>query len=206
VIAPFLEYVHATLTTLQGSAPLSFVLAAAAGLLLAFSPAMLALASVSATLVAADPSATIGQVLRRSAALALGTATTFGAYGLVFGVAGAAVAPAFGTVGFGIAGAVVVALGLAMLGVLRVPSPGMAPPLRPPRSSLGAYALGLPFGLAGSTCPCAIPVVLSLLLYAGSLGSPWLGAALLFVFAFARGAGGVLVVLGAGLIATWAYS
>lgn len=233
--APLLEAVHRALTGLEGEAPLSFALAGAAGLLLAFSPAALALAPVAAALVGTDPATTRRKAVGRSAALVLGTATTFGSYGLVFGWAGSALAPLFGRAGFAVVGVLLVGLGLAMLGVLRVPSPGMAPPLRPPRSALGAYALGLPFGLAGSTCPCAIPVVLSLLLYAGSLGSPWLGGALLFVFALARGwpvvlagaltgsvrtlrrlapvqaamergAGALLILLGAGSFAFWLAS
>jgi copper chaperone CopZ len=80
-----------------------------------------------------------------------------------------------------------VLLGLAMLGKFRLRAPALSAPGRKVESLAGAYALGLPFGLVGSACPCSIPVVLAMLLYAGSVGSPWFGAALLFVFALVRG-------------------
>ena len=86
-----------------------------------------------------------------------------------------------------------------MLGKVRFKAPIVDAPQKSVSSFLGAYSLGLPFGLVGSACPCSIPVVLAMLLYAGSVGSPWFGAALLFVFAFVRG----LPLLLAGTFTGW---
>jgi cytochrome c-type biogenesis protein len=225
-----LDKIHETLSTLQGDSPLAFVLAALAGLLLALTPTVLATVPAVMGYVAGEPEIRRGKALSRSMAFVLGTATTFGAYGLVFGWAGTQLAALFGSNGYLVAGIVLILLGLAILGKLRLRAPVISAPAQRVQSSLGAYLLGLPFGLAGSACPCSIPVVLAMLLYAGSVGSAWFGAALLFVFALVRGlplvlagaftgflkdlkivarwqprlekaSGSLLVVLGAGFVA-----
>lgn len=182
-----LDRVYDELTKLDTASPLAFLLAAAAGLLLALTPTVLAIAPVVMGYIAREPGITRWKATGRSFAFVLGTATTFGAYGLIFGWAGSQLAGLFGANGYLIAGVVLIALGLMMLGKLRLRTPRVAAPERQVSSLPGAYLLGLPFGLVGSACPCSIPVVLALLLYAGSIGSAWFGAALLFVFALVRG-------------------
>tara|TARA_R110002073_G_scaffold245940_1_gene408689 strand:- start:3140 stop:3841 length:702 start_codon:yes stop_codon:yes gene_type:complete len=194
-----LDRIYDELSKLETFSPLAFALAALAGLLLAMTPTVLALAPALMSYVAREPEISRWKAGTRSLAFVLGTATTFGAYGLVFGWAGAWVAPAFGRNGYLVAGVVLIVLGLAMLGKVRLKAPVVDAPERRVSSFLGAYFLGLPFGLVGSACPCSIPVVLAMLLYAGSVGSPWFGAALLFVFAFVRG----LPLLLAGTFTGW---
>lgn len=184
---PTLEQIHESLTSLKAASPFAFVLAALAGLLLALTPTVLATVPVVMGYVAGEPELKRWKALSRSLAFVLGTATTFGAYGLIFGWAGTLLAPLFGTNGYLIAGTVMVLLGLAMVGKLRLRAPALSGPEGKVESLAGAYAFGLPFGLVGSACPCSMPVVLAMLLYAGSVGSPWFGAALLFVFALVRG-------------------
>lgn len=184
----WLDQVYDRLSELEAFSPIAFVLAALAGLLLALSPTVLALAPALMSYLARDPGISRWKASSRSLAFVLGTATTFGAYGLIFGWAGASLAPLFGRNGYLVAGVVLVILGLAMLGKVRLKAPLIEAPERRVSSSVGAYFLGLPFGLVGSACPCSIPVVLAMLLYAGSVGSPLFGAVLLFVFALVRGA------------------
>ncbi|MCI0462006.1 MAG: sulfite exporter TauE/SafE family protein [Gemmataceae bacterium] len=184
---PTLEKVHQTLTGLEAGSPWAFILAALAGLLLAITPTVMATVPVVMGYVAGEPGLKRWKAFTRSLAFVLGTATTFGAYGLIFGWAGTQLAPLFGANGYLVAGVVLVLLGLAMLGKLRLRAPAVSAPGRRVESLAGAYALGLPFGLVGSACPCSIPVVLAMLLYAGSSGSAGFGAALLFVFALVRG-------------------
>lgn len=182
-----LEKIHETLLGLDAASPLAFALAAMAGLLLALTPTVLATVPVVMGYVAGEPGLRRWKAFSRSLAFVLGTATMFGVYGLIFGWAGTQLAPLFGANGFLIAGLVMVLLGLAMLGKLRLRAPALSAPERKVESLMGAYALGLPFGLVGSACPCSIPVVLAMLLYAGAVGSAWYGAALLFIFALVRG-------------------
>lgn len=182
-----LDQVYDRISELDRVSPLAFVLAALAGLLLALTPTVLAMVPVVMGYMAREPGLTREKAAARSLAFVLGTATTFGAYGFVFGWAGAKLATFFGANGYLIAGVVLVVLGLMMLGKLRLRTPAVDAPERQVSSLYGAYLLGLPFGLVGSACPCSIPVVLAMLLYAGSIGSAWFGAALLFVFALVRG-------------------
>lgn len=184
---PTLDQIYETLTRLDQPSLLAIGLAALAGLLLALTPTVLAMVPAVMGYVAGEPGLTRWKAASRSLMFVLGTATTFGAYGLVFGWAGVRLAPLFGPNGYLVAGIVLVLLGLAMLGRLRLRAPTVNAPERRVESLSGAYALGLPFGLVGSACPCSIPVVLAMLLYAGSVGSAWFGAALLFVFALVRG-------------------
>ena len=225
-----LDKIHEDFLSLQTASAFAFVLAAAAGLLLALTPNVLVTIPVVMGYVAGEPGLRRWKAFTRSLAFVFGTATTFGAYGLVFGWAGTQLAPLFGDNGYLVAGAVMVLLGLFMFGKFRLRALALSAPDRKVESLLGAYLLGLPFGLVGSACPCAIPVVLAMLLYAGSVGSAWYGALLLFVFAVVRGlplllagtftgflkdvkgiarwqprleiaSGMVLVVLGAGFVA-----
>lgn len=184
-----LDKIYDTFFGLQAASAFAIVLAALAGLLLALTPTVLVTVPAVIGYVAGEPGLRRWKAFSRSLAFVLGTATTFGAYGLVFGLAGRRLAPLFGENGFLVAGVVMVLLGLAMLAKYRFKplKAALATPDRKVQSFLGAYLLGLPFGLVGSACPCAIPVVLAMLMYAGTIGSPWFGAALLFVFALVRG-------------------
>jgi cytochrome c-type biogenesis protein len=195
-----LESIEEALAGLQAASPWALLLAAAAGLLLALTPTVLATVPVVMGYVAAEPGLRRWKAFTRSLAFVIGTATTFGAYGLIFGWAGTRLASFFGANGYLVAGVVLVILGLAMLGKLRLRAPSVSAPGRRVESLGGAYLLGLPFGLVGSACPCSIPVVLAMLLYAGATGSAFFGAALLFVFALVRGLPLVLAGTFTGLL------
>lgn len=195
-----LESIEETLAGLQTASPWALLLAAGAGLLLALTPAVLATVPVVMGYVAGEPGIRRRKAFTRSLAFVVGTATTFGAYGLVFGWAGTKFAAFFGANGYLIAGVVMVLLGLAMLKAFRLRAPSVTAPERRVESLAGAYLLGLPFGLVGSACPCSIPVVLTMLLYAGTTGSAWYGALLLFVFALVRGLPLVLAGTFTGLL------
>ena len=183
----WIDQIQEAVSKLNTVSPFAFVLAALAGLLLTVTPSVLAMVPVIMGYVASESEIKRGKAATRSLAFLLGTATTFGAYGLIFGWAGAKLAPLFGANGYLIAGIVLMLLGVALVGKLKLRLPVITAPERKVRSAAGAYLLGMPFGLAGSACPCSIPVVLAMLLYAGSVGSAWFGAALLFVFALVRG-------------------
>ena len=147
---PTLDQIYETLTRLDQPSLLAIGLAALAGLLLALTPTVLAMVPAVMGYVAGEPGLTRWKAASRSLMFVLGTATTFGAYGLVFGWAGVRLAPLFGPNGYLVAGIVLVLLGLAMLGRLRLRAPTVNAPERRVESLSGAYALGLPFGLVGS--------------------------------------------------------
>jgi cytochrome c biogenesis protein CcdA len=118
-----LEKIHETLARLEAASPVAFALAALAGLLLALTPAVLATVPAVIAYVAGEPGLRRWKAFTRSLAFVVGTATTFGVYGLIFGWAGSKLAPLFGANGYVIAGIVLVLLGLAMLGKFRLHAP-----------------------------------------------------------------------------------
>jgi cytochrome c-type biogenesis protein len=75
--------------------------------------------------------------------------------------------------------------GLALLRVIYVSVPMFAPSIKPARTLLGSYLIGLPFGL--STCPACTPLVLPVVLAAATTTDPVVGAVLMFAFGVARG-------------------
>ncbi len=184
---PTVDDVHAAISSLTTMSPWAIVLAATAGLLLMATPSVLAMLPVIVGYVAAEPGLSRMRAITRSVAFLTGTATTFGIYGLVFGWAGTVLAPLFGPNGYLVAGIVLMVLGSLVLARVKLSLPALRLPERKVETLWGAYLLGIPFGLAGSACPCSVPVVLAMLLYATSVGSAWFGGLLLFTFAFMRG-------------------
>lgn len=193
----------------------AFGLVAAAGLLMGLAPSSLPLVSVVAGLVAGRKTSEAGAASRQGLVIAggfvLGIATVDAAIGGVFGFAGnvlmRALVGSLAVTNLLIA-ALLVAIGLALLRVLRVPGLRLRARPRTATSFRGAYALGIPFGL--STCPACTPMVLPVLGAAAATGKAWIGAALLFTFGVARGM--PLLLAGAatdaamslGVVAQWA--
>jgi cytochrome c-type biogenesis protein len=129
----------------------------------------------------------------------VGFGIVFMTLGLVATAAGSAIAGALPWINR-IGGALMIALGLLLLGVLRVPA--LARDLRPrlgsrPAGAVGSLAVGVAFG-AGWT-PCIGPVLGAVLLYA-SLESTMLHGTLLLA-TYALGLGIPFVVASVGL--TW---
>lgn len=134
-----------------------------------------------------------------SSAFALGITTVYVVLGVLFGVLGLALLSLLNrSIGlwYGIAAPFLWIMGLRSLGLL-----SFAVPLRQkfdPESGrhgvLGAYLLGLPFGLAG--CPSCALILPSLLIAIAASGSPLVGALAMF----ALGAGQGLVLVAAGVL------
>ena len=91
-----------------------------------------------------------------------------------------------------------VLLGLALLRKISIIVPVFKPVLRPANSFVGAYALGIPFGL--SACPACTPMLLPIVGAAAATGAPWWGALLLFVFGLARGVPLLIAGTAAGVV------
>jgi cytochrome c biogenesis protein CcdA len=179
--------------SLIGTSPLlAFGAAFLGGLLTATNPCVLVSIPLILAYVAGDREATS---LRRSLLYALsmvaGLAVTFTALGL----AAALLGRLFGVQGRFwpyLVGGVCVAMGLHMMGWLPFRS-GFSLPLRPrSRGALGAFLLGLLFGVIST--PCAVPVLAVLLAFIAAEGSVLYGGALLLTYAL----GHCMLVLLAG--------
>ena len=131
------------------------------------------------------------KAFRYSLAFITGLALTFTAFGAAAGLLGTM----FGTLGgwwYVAAGLVAVAMGLQMAGLYEIHLP-IRREYRPKQGgAVGAFLLGLFFGVVSS--PCATPVLVVLLTLVATQGEILYGITLLFVYAL----GHCLLMLAAG--------
>lgn len=165
------------------------------GALTASNPCVLAMVPLMMSYVAGDGRQ--GRGLGRSFLLSLtfvsGLAVTFTALGMVAALAGRMYGEVSSTWNWIVAG-VSLLMGLHLMGVLTVPIPSLGGRLAPKvRGLLGAFLLGLLFGVVSA--PCAAPILVVLLTYlAGSGASVVWGALLLLTYAL----GHSMLILAAG--------
>ncbi|MEO6781932.1 MAG: cytochrome c biogenesis protein CcdA [Bradyrhizobium sp.] len=140
--------------------------------------------------------------LELSVGFALGVATVDATLGALFGFFGFAVLRflasylAFAYLLFAI---VMLVTALALLRVIHIVVPTLAPVSKPARGFGGSYLLGLPFGL--STCPACTPLLLPVVAAAASTADPLMGAVLMGAFGIARGIPIVVAATMAGSLA-----
>ena len=154
------------------------------GVLTASSPCVLAMIPLMMSFVAGrrDEVPGVLRALGFSLVFVLGLSITFTALGMVAALAG----KIYGDVSSAwnwVVAAVSVVMGLHLMGLLSVPIPSLAGRVQPKtRGLLGAFVLGLLFGLVSA--PCAAPLLVVLLTYlAGSGASVLYGGLLLLVYA-----------------------
>lgn len=108
--------------------------------------------------------------------------------GALFGAAGALAQQLTGgnvALWNALAGLLTLWVGLAALGLAPLPLPALVPTAPPSTSWVGAFTLGLPFGLV--TCPTCVPLMVPVALGAAATGAAWYGGLLFLVFALGRG-------------------
>jgi cytochrome c biogenesis protein CcdA len=162
-----------------------------AGVLSSASPCVLATIPLVVGFVGGYAAGDRWRAFRYSLAFILGLSLTFTAFGAAAGLLGTM----FGTLGgwwYVAAGAVAVAMGLQMAGLFEIRLP-IRREFKPQRGGLvGAFLLGLFFGVVSS--PCATPVLVVILTLVATKGEILYGVALLFVYAL----GHCLLMLAAG--------
>jgi cytochrome c-type biogenesis protein len=131
------------------------------------------------------------KAFRYSLTFILGLSLTFTAFGAAAGLLGTM----FGTLGgwwYVAAGVVAVVMGLQMVGLYEIRLP-IRRDYKPKRGGMvGAFLLGLFFGIVSS--PCATPVLVVILTFVATKGQVLYGVALLFTYAI----GHCLLMLFAG--------
>ena len=123
-----------------------------------------------------------GRALARALAFVLGFACVFVALGAAASSIGRLAADHLALLSR-IAGLVIIALGLQVAGLLRIPwllRTARREALAPPAGMAGAFAVGLAFGFGWT--PCVGPVLASILLLAGAEATAGRGAALLAAY------------------------
>jgi cytochrome c-type biogenesis protein len=164
------------------------------GILSASSPCVLAILPLVIGYVGGASEGDQRKSVTYSLLFALGLAITFTILGAIAAIFGRL----FGQVGtawYWVVGAIVIAMGLSMIGLfeVRIPMPQKWQPKS--RGAWGAFLLGLLFGIASS--PCATPVLVVILTFVASQGQVLFGTLLLFVYAI----GHVALIIAAGISA-----
>ena len=154
------------------------------GALTASNPCVLAMIPLMMSYVAGrrDEEAGVLRSLAFSLVFVLGLAIAFTALGMFAALAGHIYGEVLGVWSWIVAGVCLV-MGLHLLGALTVPIPALGGRLQPrTRGFVGAFLLGLLFGVVSA--PCAGPILVVLLTYlAGTNASAAWGGTLLLVYA-----------------------
>ena len=162
-----------------------------AGVLSSASPCVLATIPLVVGFVGGYSEGDRCKAFRYSLAFILGLSLTFTAFGAAAGLLGTM----FGTLGgwwYVAAGCVALVMGGQMMGLYQISLP-VKRDFKPKRGGLvGAFLLGLFFGVVSS--PCATPVLVVLLTFVATKGQVLYGVALLFSYAV----GHCLLMLAAG--------
>lgn len=190
-----LEPLLAEISTLS---PFAVALVALAGLVVGIAPSSFPLISIAAGLAAGQQAPQTRERrlmgVRVAAGFALGIATVDAIVGVLFGLAGFAVLRALAELlplAYAFLAVMLAIASLALLRVIRLTIPVLAPTSNTARSFLGSYLVGLPFGL--STCPACTPLLLPVVGAAASTADPLTGGVLMLTFGVARGIPIVLV-------------
>src|SRR5512136_65670 len=173
-------------TLLHNSPWLAVVAVFLGGVTTALNPCVLAMVPLLMSMVAGSKqTTTIRRSLVFSLFFVLGLAVTFTALGLVSALMGRL----FGNVGSFwryLVAAVCLVMGLQLLGLLKLNFPVPAGlRIRKP-GYLGAFLLGLLFGVVST--PCAVPILAVLLAFVAEKGNVLYGGFLLFVYALGHSA------------------
>ena len=162
-----------------------------AGVLSSASPCVLATIPLVVGFVGGYADGSRWKAFRYSLAFILGLSLTFTAFGAAAGLLGTL----FGTLGgwwYVAAGLVALAMGAQMMGLCEIRLP-IQRDFKPKQGGmLGAFLLGLFFGVVSS--PCATPVLVVILTLVATRGEVLYGITLLFIYAL----GHCLLMLAAG--------
>lgn len=191
--------------------PYAVALAALAGLIVGIAPSSFPLISVATGLATGQGAASSNsrriEGLWLSAGFVLGIVTVDTLLGATFGLAGFAVLRVLASylaVTYFLLAGILIAVGLALLRVIHIVIPTLAPSPKPARSFVGSYLLGLPFGL--STCPACTPMLFPVVTAAATTASPLMGAVLMATFGLARGIPIMVAATAAGSVAHFKHT
>jgi cytochrome c-type biogenesis protein len=169
--------------SLSGNPFLAYLGVFAGGILSSSSPCVLATIPLVIGYVGGYSGGDRRKALLYSLTFVLGLSITF----TVLGAIASFIGGLFGVVGrtwYFIVGGIAVAIGLHLIGLyeFNLPTPGHLQPKQ--RGLLGAFILGLIFGIVSS--PCATPILVLILTFVASKGEILYGTSLLFVYAIAH--------------------
>jgi cytochrome c biogenesis protein CcdA len=165
---------------IQGNPLVAVIAVFAGGLMSASSPCVLAIMPMVIGYVGGHSGGDRKKAVTYSLLFALGLSITF----TILGAAAALLGRMMGDVGqiwYWIVAGLAITMGLSLMGVFEIRIPFAAKMQTKKRGALGAFLLGLLFGVVSS--PCATPVLVLILTFVASQGQVAYGILLLFVYA-----------------------
>jgi len=165
---------------IQGNPIIAVVAVFVGGLLSASSPCVLAIMPMVIGYVGGHSQGDRRKALIYSLLFALGLSLTF----TILGAMAALLGRLMGDVGkfwYWIVAAIAIFMGLSLMGVFEIRIPFASKMQIKKRGALGAFLLGLLFGVVSS--PCATPVLVLILTFVATQGQVIYGTVLLFVYA-----------------------
>lgn len=193
-LEPWLAY---WLGLMEGGSILGLGAAALTGVALGLSPVIYLFMPAVVGYAGSKKDVTRRRAAVLSLAFVLGVTTVYMILGALWGSVGQLLLYLLGRslyLWYGLGAAALFVMGLRVVGLLRfkVPLLGPSAPESGRRSALGAYALGVPFGLIG--CPSCEPIRLAVLTTVAATAQPLTGA--LAMLALGLGQGLILVMAG----------
>ena len=169
--------------SLSGNPLLAYLGVFVGGILSSSSPCVLATVPLVIGYVGGYSGGDRRKAMLFSLTFILGLSITF----TILGAIASFIGGLFGVTGrtwYFVVGGIAIAIGLQLIGLYEwnLPVPGHLQPKQ--RGLLGAFVLGLIFGIVSS--PCATPVLVLILTFAASKGEILYGTSLLFVYAIAH--------------------
>ncbi|HSW35711.1 MAG TPA: cytochrome c biogenesis protein CcdA [Candidatus Limnocylindrales bacterium] len=163
---------------------LTLALVLLGGLLTSVSPCILAMVPVLVSYIGGHGGGTKSRGFFLSLSFVTGLAVTFAVLGFIAAFFGRI----FGQIGgawYYILAAVAIIMGLQLLGILTFDLPGLKRIPVKKEGLIGAFLMGMLFGLVAS--PCATPVLAVVITYAAVQAEPFYGSGLLFIYGLGHG-------------------
>lgn len=199
-----MEHLLGNISSVMNNTPaLAYVLIFLGGILSASSPCVLAIIPLVIGFVGGYSEGNKKKALLYSLTFALGLSITF----TILGAIASLIGRLFGDVGklwYYLAAGVALIMGLYLLGVIKIPFPKTVEMKTKHKGILGAFLLGLLFGMVSS--PCATPVLAVILAFVATKAQIIYGISLLFVYALGHCALIILAGVSTGFVESFARS
>lgn len=188
---------------IQGNPLIAFAAVFAGGLLSAASPCVLAIMPMVIGYVGGHSKGDKKKAVVYSLLFALGLALTFTILGAIAGIFGRLMGVT-GSLWYWIVGGLAVAMGLSLIGLYEIRIPFAHKMKTDKKGAIGAFLLGLLFGVVSS--PCATPVLVVILTFVAAQGQVVYGVLLLFVYAIGHCALIVIAGITTGFVESFVES
>ena len=196
-----MEFVYEGLAGLESAGVFVYFLVLLGGILSAISVCYIPILIMFGGYMGKHSNEGKGKALRITWSFVLGMMITSAVMGIIAAFIGKAIMKVFTGIGLDLWIPAIIGLlmGLQLLGVIKLKLPQMFTAKgKKPDTMIGAFTLGLPFGLV--ITPCTIPIFVMIITYVAAQGSIVHGALLLTIYTVGKGIILTLVALGASTI------